>query len=88
MEKKDNPEYVQVHCILGISAKRSEEIADEVLSTLSETKRVDIALNMLMKRYDAESLLVGIRLEYLLTLNKQLSHADIKTIERQNISLN
>ena len=76
-----------VHHILGISDKREEEIAKEVIDTLTEHKFVDVGIEKLMQKYDAEALLAGMRLMQAIRLNNATGDAPAPSpptcIERQ-----
>lgn len=67
-------ESTQMHHVLGISDKRSEEISKEVTAALVETGKVDEGTRRLMEKYDTESMLAGMRLMALIKLNTQMSN--------------
>lgn len=64
--------FIQMHHVLGISDKRSEEISKEVAAALVSTGKVDEGTRRLMEKYDKESMLAGIRLMAVVKLNEQL----------------
>jgi hypothetical protein len=65
-------EMIQMHHVLGISDERSKEIAKEILDTLTEAGMVDAGTKKLAEKYDAESILVGMRLLQAIQLNDSL----------------
>lgn len=65
-------ESIQMNHVLGISDKRSEEISKEVTDALVETGKIDEGTRRLIEKYDAEAMLVGMRLIALVKLNKQV----------------
>jgi len=65
-------EMIQIHNALGISDKRSEEIAEEVIDVLTEAGRMDTGAKTLAGTYNAEALLAGMRLMQAIQMNNRL----------------
>lgn len=81
-------EHVRMHQILGISDEREEEIAKEVLTTLTRAGRVDAGTKKLMEIYPAEALLAGMRLMQAVNMNKAMLAKQQAGIGKQNADLN
>jgi hypothetical protein len=81
-------EQLQMHQILGISDKREEEIAMEVITTLTEAGRIDTGTKKLMEIYSAEALLAGMRLMQAINLNMTLLAKQRAGIGKQNAAMN
>ena len=80
---------MQIHDILRISSKREKELVAEVMQVLGEEKRMDAGIKRLMKQYDEESLLVGMRLMQIIRWNNsRLEPEPRQTTWQQNASLN
>lgn len=77
-----------MHQILGISDEREEEIAKEVIFTLTEAGRVDAGTKKLMEIYSAEALLAGMRLMQAINMNKAMLAKQQAGIGKQNADLN
>ncbi len=62
-------EVIQIHHVLGISDKRSEEISKEVADTLTESGWIDDGAKKLAETYNEEALLAGMRLMQAIQMN-------------------
>lgn len=80
--------HLQMHQILGISNKREEEIAEEVITTLTAAGRIDTGVKKLMEIYPAEALLAGMRLMQAVNLNRAILAKQRTNRSKQNASLN
>jgi hypothetical protein len=77
-----------MHQILGISDEREEEIAKEIITTLTEAGRIDTGTKKLMEIYPAEALLAGMRLMQMINLNRTLLAKQRAGIGKQNAAMN
>jgi hypothetical protein len=79
---------LRMHQILGISDEREEEIAKEVITTLTGSGRIDTGTKKLMNRYDAESMLAGMRLMQAINMNAAVYAKQQAERIKQNAALN
>ena len=74
--------------MLGITPRRGEEIAEDVTNLMRSSNNRSSALLNIVKKYDAESVLAGIRFEFLLNMSKKNNDIIKRTAKRQNTPLN
>ena len=60
---------IRIHRVLGISDTRQEEISREIYDTIMHEKLMDVGIEKLMKTYDPESILAGMRLRDIVRIN-------------------
>lgn len=68
-------EMVQVHRALGLTDEESDEIAKDLHDTIKSTTKITEALALLTKKYDARTLLIGMRMMQLMSLNHEVGEA-------------
>lgn len=68
-------EMVQVHRALGLTDEESDEIAKDLHDTIKNTTKITEALALLTKKYDARTLLIGMRMMQLMSLNHGVGEA-------------
>ena len=74
--------------MLGITPRRGEEIAEDVTNLMRSSTNRSSALLNIVKKYDAESVLAGIRFEFLLNMSERNKSIVKLTAKRQNAPLN
>jgi UTP:GlnB (protein PII) uridylyltransferase len=71
-EQMDMEQMVQVHKAMGLSDQDSEEIAEIMRDLMRDTGKITEALELLTEKYDAKTLLIGMRMMQLMDLNMQM----------------
>jgi hypothetical protein len=77
-----------MHHILGITDKREEEIAKEIIMTLNDAGRIDAGAKKLMEIYPAEAFLAGMMLMQMINLNMIILAKHRADIGKQNAAMN
>lgn len=62
-------EMIQVHRGLGLTDADDEDVSKEMMDLLKDTERITDALDVLTAKYDARTLLIGMRMMQMIHLN-------------------
>lgn len=81
-------EKIIAHKVLGISDTRQKEISIEIYDTIMSEKLLDVGIKKLMKKYDPESILAGMRLRDLVQTNNNKAKVRRTTQTMQNAGMN
>jgi hypothetical protein len=77
-----------MHHILGITDKREDEIAKEIIRTLNDAGRIDAGAKKLTEIYPAEAFLAGMLLMQMINLNMIILAKHRADIGKQNAAMN
>lgn len=86
METTD--EKPTIYSLLGITPDRGDEIAKDVADIMMSADTASDAFLAIAEKYDTESVLAGIRFQFLINISNQNCNMQKLTAKRQNSPMN